>query len=70
MTLGLTRPLTEMNTKDFPGDAKARPANKESSVSLFVASSTSHNRIGLHGMLQMYLYIFIPFYFTYGLKVL
>jgi hypothetical protein len=59
MALGSPKPLTEMSTRDLPG-AEGRPARKadnptaicEPTVGKNVGVSTSHNPIGLHGLLQ------------------
>jgi hypothetical protein len=51
MALGLTHPLTEMNTRNLPEERKA--ANLTAICDLEkVGSSMSHNPIGLHGLLQ------------------
>jgi hypothetical protein len=62
MTLGPTQPLKEMSTKNLPGAVKGgrrvRLTTSPPSVSrLFsnlvdVGASTSHNPLGLHGLLQ------------------
>jgi hypothetical protein len=62
MTLGLTQSLTEMNTRNVPGGVKSgcrvRLTNLLPSVSRLsrenVGASTSHNPMGLHGLLQEY----------------
>jgi hypothetical protein len=54
-----TQPLTEMSTRNLPG-GKGRPARKADNLTaicepifcLNMGSSTSHNPIGLHGLLQ------------------
>jgi hypothetical protein len=58
MALGSTKPLTEMSTRNLPG-AKGRPArNADPTANLWadclenVGASTSHNPMGLHGLLQ------------------
>jgi hypothetical protein len=64
MTLGSTQPLTEMSTRNLPG-GKGRPALKAdkltaiSSMREDVGASTSHNPMGLHGLLQGYLYLYL-----------
>jgi hypothetical protein len=67
MALGSTLPLTEMSTRNLPG-GKGLPARKadltatcEPTVYKNVAGSTSHNPMGLHGLLQEQIYLF-PFY--------
>jgi hypothetical protein len=59
MALGPTQPLTEMSTRNFPGLKGGRSitlTTSPPSVSRFprenVGASTSHNPIGLHGVLQ------------------
>jgi hypothetical protein len=64
MALGSTHPLTEMSTRNIPGD-KGRPARKadnltaicEPTVEENVGASTSHNPMGLHGLLQGQFYL-------------
>jgi hypothetical protein len=59
MALGSTQTLTEMSTRNIPG-GKGRPARKadnlaaicEPTVRENVGASTSHNPMGLHGLLQ------------------
>jgi hypothetical protein len=59
MALRSTYPLTEMSTRNLPGD-KMRPWNKadnrkaicEPSCLNNMGASTSHNPMGLHGQLQ------------------
>jgi hypothetical protein len=59
MALGSTRPLTELSTRNFPG-GEGRPAPKglQPHCNLWadclenVGASTSHNHMGLHGLLQ------------------
>jgi hypothetical protein len=59
MALGLTQPLTEMSTRNLPG-GKERPTRKadkfnaicEPIVYKNVGTSTSHNSMDLHGLLQ------------------
>jgi hypothetical protein len=58
MWLGLTQPLTEMITRNLPV-SKWRLTTSPPSVSrlfLDVGASTSHNPIGIHALLQGYLY--------------
>jgi hypothetical protein len=55
MTLGSTKPLTEMSTRNLPG-SKGRPAHKADNLTAVceadcmetVEASTSHNPVGLH----------------------
>jgi hypothetical protein len=60
MTLGSTQPLTKMSTRNVPGD-KGRPARKVGNLTAIhlradclenVGVSTSHNPMGLHGLLR------------------
>jgi hypothetical protein len=55
MALESTQPLREMSTRNLSG-GKGRPAHKAASVSRLsrenVEASTSHNPMGLHGLLQ------------------
>jgi hypothetical protein len=58
MGLGSTQPLTEMSTRNLPGD-KERPARKAANLTAIyestvenVEASMSHNLKGLHGLLQ------------------
>jgi hypothetical protein len=59
MALGLTQPLTEMSTTNLPG-GKERPALKADNLTAIreptllenVGASTTHNPVGLHGLLQ------------------
>jgi hypothetical protein len=57
MALGSTQPLTEISTRNLPG-GKGRPALTTSPPSMSrlsrenVGASTSHNPMGLHGLLQ------------------
>jgi hypothetical protein len=58
MALGSTQPLTEMSTRNLPR-GKGRPAHKADNLTSIcepivknVGASTSHNPIGLHGLLQ------------------
>jgi hypothetical protein len=60
--LGSTQPLTEMSIRNLPG-GKGRPARKADNLCLEnVGASTSHNPMGLHGLLQGWLYLFLTFY--------
>jgi hypothetical protein len=60
MALGWTQPQTEMSTGNIPRD-KGRQARKadnftaicEPIVYKYVGASTSHNPMGLHGLLQV-----------------
>jgi hypothetical protein len=60
MALGSIRPLREMSTRNLPGGVKGgrcvRLTTLPPSVSRLskenVGSSTSHNPVGLHGLLQ------------------
>jgi hypothetical protein len=55
MALGSTQPLTEMSTENLPGDKgrSARGADNLTADCLEnVGASTSHNPMGLHGLLQ------------------
>jgi hypothetical protein len=51
MALGSTQPLTEMSTRNLP-EGKERPARKADDCLENVGASTSHNPMGLHGLLQ------------------
>jgi hypothetical protein len=58
MTLGSTQPLTEMSTTNLP-EGKGRPEPKADNLTAIcvnclenVGASTSHNSMGLHGVLQ------------------
>jgi hypothetical protein len=55
MVLAPTQPLTEMSARNLPR-GKGRPARKADKLKLFVSrlleASTSHNPMGLHGLLQ------------------
>jgi hypothetical protein len=59
MALGLTQPLMEMSTRNIPGGVKGgQPACKADNLTAFckptlenVGASTSHNLIGLYGLL-------------------
>jgi hypothetical protein len=58
MVLGSTQPLTEMSTRNLP-EGKGRPARKADNLTAVcelclehTGTSTSHNPMGLHGLLQ------------------
>jgi hypothetical protein len=59
MALGSTQPLTEMSNTNLPG-GKGQPARGADNLTAIcgagclenVAASTSHNPMGLHGLLQ------------------
>jgi hypothetical protein len=60
MTLGSTQPITEMSTRNLRG-GKDRRARKSDNFTAIceradclenVKASTSHNSVGLHGLLQ------------------
>jgi hypothetical protein len=59
MVLGPTQPLREMSTRNLSG-RKGRPALKADNLTAIclesVAASTSHNPMGLRGLLQGWLY--------------
>jgi hypothetical protein len=60
MAMGSTQPLTEMSTRNLPG-GKGRPVSKADNLTTIsepiflenVGGSTSHNPIGLHGLIQV-----------------
>jgi hypothetical protein len=59
MALGYTKPLTEMSTRNLPGgtERQVRKADNltaiyESNVQKMRGASTSHNPMGLHGLLE------------------
>jgi hypothetical protein len=64
MALGSNQRLTEMSTRNTPGD-KGPPARKADDLTAIydcldtVGASTSHNPMGLHGLLQVYLYFYL-----------
>jgi hypothetical protein len=59
LALGSTQPLTEMSTRNLLG-GKGRPARKADNLTAIYEpivkemweASTSHNRMGFHGLLQ------------------
>jgi hypothetical protein len=56
MVLGSTQPLTEMSTRKVPG-GKEWPVRKADYLTVVnrlenVGASTSHNPMGLHGLLH------------------
>jgi hypothetical protein len=65
MALGSTQPLTEMSTRNIPG-GKGRLARGADNLTAIcepiclesVGASTSHNPMGLHDLLQGYLYLY------------
>jgi hypothetical protein len=67
MAVGSTQPLTEMSTRNLLG-GKGRPVHKAwqpfrhlwADCLENVGASTSHNPMGLHGLLQEYFYPFLP----------
>jgi hypothetical protein len=65
MTLGSTQPLTEMSTRNLPG-GKGWPVRKSDNLIAIcldnVGASTSHNPMGLHGLLQGELYLYLILY--------
>jgi hypothetical protein len=59
MALDSTQPLTEMSSRNLPG-GKGRPARKVDNLTASkenVGASTSHNPMGLHGLLQGQVYL-------------
>jgi hypothetical protein len=68
MDLRSPLPLTEMSTRNLPagikGDRRVSLTNLPPSVSRLsrenVGASKYHNPMGLHGLLQGYLYLFLP----------
>jgi hypothetical protein len=54
VTLGSSQPLTEMSTRNLPRGTgwPARMTDNLTAIRENVAASTSHNPMGLHGMLQ------------------
>jgi hypothetical protein len=64
MTLGSTQPQTKMSARNLPG-GKGRPARKTDLTTICepivwknVGASTSPNPMGLHRLLQIYLFYF------------
>jgi hypothetical protein len=51
LALGLTQPLTEMSTRNIPGEAWQPHPHLCANCLDHVGSSTSHNTIGLHSLL-------------------
>jgi hypothetical protein len=57
LLLGFIQPITQMSTRNLPG-SKERTARKADNLSGIcgrlenVGASTSHNPMGLHGLLQ------------------
>jgi hypothetical protein len=68
MALDSSQPLTEMSTRNLPG-GKGRPARKADNLTPSVSrlsrenigASTSHNPVGLQGLLQGYIYLFMKY---------
>jgi hypothetical protein len=62
MVLGSTQPLTDMSIRKVKGGRRVRLIILPPSVSRLpresVGASTSHNPMGLHGLLQRELYLF------------
>jgi hypothetical protein len=64
MGLGTTQPLTENSTRVLSG-GKVRPERKANNLTAIcepivyknVEAATSHNPMGLHGLLQCWLYV-------------
>jgi hypothetical protein len=67
MALGSTQPLTEMSTRNLPG-GKGRPALKADCLEN-VRASTSHNPMGLHGLLKRFTFLFALFLTTNSVNV-
>jgi hypothetical protein len=69
MALGSTQPLTEMSSRNIPGEVKGGRLVRLTTLPPFVTRlsrenvevSTSHNPMGLHGLLQGQLDSFIFF---------
>jgi hypothetical protein len=57
MALGTTQPLTEMSTKNLPGGISGDHHHLWADWRENVGASTSHNPMGLHGLLQEYIYL-------------
>jgi hypothetical protein len=67
MALGSTQPLTEMSTRNVPG-SRVRRARKADNLTAIceptvsrenVGASKSHNLMGLHGLFQGQIYLFL-----------
>jgi hypothetical protein len=76
MALGSTQPLTEMNTKNLHGGKGGRrlrlttlPPSASRLSTEKVGASTSHNPMGLHGLLQGEFYLFFTFYHQYSIWI-
>jgi hypothetical protein len=59
MALRSTQPVTEMSTRNLPGGGEEWPARRADLTAICapiylenVGASTSHNPMGLHGLLQ------------------
>jgi hypothetical protein len=73
MALGSSEPLTEMSTRNLPVD-KGLPAHKADNLTAIcepiclknVEASTSHNPVGLHGLLQGQLFHALPYLVLLG----
>jgi hypothetical protein len=52
MALGLTQLLAEMSTRNLPGGLKTLPPSLSRLSKENVGASTSHNPLGLHGLLH------------------
>jgi hypothetical protein len=63
MALESTQPLTEMSTRNRPG-GKGRLTREADNLTTKclenVGASMSHNSMGLHGLLQVQLYLYFP----------
>jgi hypothetical protein len=77
MALGSTQPLIEMSTRDLPGGKRGRsvrlqPYRHRSADCLEnVGASTSHNPMGLHGLLQdSFTFLFLSFFLLEGFRLL
>jgi hypothetical protein len=72
MAMESTKPLTEMSTRNLVG-GKGWPALKADNLTAIcepivkknVGTSTSHNPMGLHGLIQKWLYFFIASIYLY-----
>jgi hypothetical protein len=77
MRVGSTESLTEMSTMNI-SEGKVWPTCKadnltticEPTVLESVEASTSHNPMGLHGLLQRQLYLYIYIFATQGTKLI